>query len=122
MKHKVFRNYLLFTAILFAVTGCKKVLEEQPRASIDPSFFKTPEGIQGGITGIYSSFRGLWGTQIFTQLFSAGTDESLKGAAADVQHWFTYNNPLIKSQSASDYQGFWNQLYLDINTANGVLE
>lgn len=118
-KNKIF--LILCTALLFASTGCKKILEEQPRSSIDPSFFKTPEGIQGGIAGIYSSFRGHWGTQIFTQLFSSGTDESLKGAAADVQHWFTYNNPLIKSNT-NDYAGFWNGMFIDINTANGVLE
>lgn len=121
MKQK---NILFLTfciAALMAATGCKKILEEQPRSSIDPSYFKTPEGIQGGIAGIYSSFRGHWGTQIFTQLFSSGTDESLKGAAADVQHWFTYNNPLIKSNT-NDYAGFWNGLFININTANGVLE
>jgi len=121
MKQKNLILLMLCTAVLFAATGCKKILEEQPRSSIDPSYFKTPEGIQGGIAGIYSSFRGHWGTQIFTQLFSAGTDESLKGAAADVQHWFTYNNPLIKSNT-NDYSGFWNGLFIDINTANGVLE
>lgn len=112
---------LLCSAFLLAATGCNKILDEQPRASIDPSYFKTAEGVQGGIAGIYSSFRGHWGTQIFTQLFSSGTDESLKGAAADVQHWFTYNNPLIKSNT-NDYAGFWNGLFIDINTANGVLE
>jgi hypothetical protein len=121
MKHKFFKYFLVLGMMAFAATGCKKILEEQPRSGIDPSYFKTPEGIQGGIAGIYSSFRGQWATQIFTQLFSGGTDESLKGAAADVQHWFTYNNPLIKSNT-NDYSGFWNQLYIDINTANGVLQ
>lgn len=120
MKNKNILSWMIAVA-LFVASGCSKILEEQPRASIDPSFFKTPEGIQGGIAGIYSSFRGQWGTQIFTQLFSSGTDESLKGAAADVQHWFTYNNPLIKSNT-NDYAGFWNTLFIDINTANGVLE
>lgn len=121
MKHKFFKYFLVLGLMAFAATGCKKILEEQPRSGIDPSYFKTPEGIQGGIAGIYSSFRGQWATQIFTQLFSGGTDESLKGAAADVQHWFTYNNPLIKSNT-NDYSGFWNQMYIDINTANGVLQ
>lgn len=121
MKQKYIIFLGLCTAVLFSATGCKKILDEQPRASIDPSYFKTAEGVQGGIAGIYSSFRGHWGTQIFTQLFSAGTDESQKGAAADVQHWFTYNNPLIKSNT-NDYAGFWNGLFIDINTANGVLE
>jgi len=121
MKNKNIIYLALSTIILFAAAGCKKVLDEQPRAGVDPSYFKTPEGIQGGVAGIYSSFRGHWGTQIFTQLFNAGTDEFQKGAAADVQHWFTYNNPLIKSNS-NDYLGFWNSMFQDINTANGVLE
>ncbi|MFI5130307.1 MAG: RagB/SusD family nutrient uptake outer membrane protein [Chitinophagales bacterium] len=112
---------LLAGAILFASTGCKKLLEEQPRTFFAPTFFTTNDGLQGGIAGIYSSFRGQWATQIFTQLFSSGTDESLKGAAADVQHWFTYNNPVIKSNT-NDYAGFWNTLFIDINTANGVLQ
>jgi starch-binding outer membrane protein, SusD/RagB family len=121
MKHKTFKYCLLFGIILFTTTGCKKLLEEQPRTFFAPTFFTTADGLQGGIAGIYSSFRGQWATQIFTQLFNSGTDESLKGAAADVQHWFTYNNPVIKSNT-NDYQGFWNTLFIDINTANGILQ
>jgi len=121
MKQRIFIYSLLLGAMVFATTGCKKLLEEQPRTSFAPTFFTTADGIQGGIAGIYSSFRGQWATQIFTQLYNAGTDESLKGAAADVQHWFTYNNALIKSNTA-DYEGFWNTLFIDINTANGVLQ
>ena len=121
MKHTTLRYILLFGAILIIATSCKKVLEEQPRTFFAPTFFSTADGVQGGIAGIYSSFRGQWATQIWTQLFNAGTDESLMGAAADVQHWFTYNNPVIKSNT-SNYDGFWNTLFIDINTANGVLE
>lgn len=64
MKHKFFKYFLVLGLMAFAATGCKKILEEQPRSGIDPSYFKTPEGIQGGIAGIYSSFRGQWATQI----------------------------------------------------------
>ncbi len=120
MKHKFFR-YSLVLVFLFAASGCKKILQEQPRTSFTPSFFTTTDGLQGGIAGIYSSFRGFWGTQIFTQLFNSGTDESKRGSAADVTHWFTYNNPAIKSNT-DDYLGFWNTLYIDINTANGILQ
>ena len=121
MKNKSFLYSLLFGAVVLAAGSCKKLLEEQPRTFFAPSFFTTVDGLQGGVAGIYSSFRGQWGTQIWTQLFNSGTDESLRGAAADVQHWFTYNNPVIKSNT-SNYDGFWNTLFIDINTANGVLE
>ncbi|HLO39227.1 MAG TPA: RagB/SusD family nutrient uptake outer membrane protein [Lacibacter sp.] len=121
MKHKKIIFSLFLGSLLLAATGCKKLLEEQPRTGFTPSFFSTSDGIQGAIAGIYSSFRGHWGTQIFTQLFNAGTDESLKGAAADVQHWFEYNNAVIKSNT-DNYLGFWNSMFININTANGVLE
>ncbi len=121
MKYQKIIFSLLLGSLLLGASGCKKLLEEQPRVTFTPSFFSTADGIQGGIAGIYSSFRGHWGTQIFTQLFNAGTDESLKGAAADVQHWFEYNNAVIKSNT-DNYLGFWNSMFIDINTANGVLE
>lgn len=121
MKYKKIIFSLLLGSLLLGASGCKKLLEEQPRVSFTPSFFATSDGIQGAIAGIYSSFRGHWGTQIFTQLFNAGTDESLKGAAADVQHWFEYNNAVIKSNT-NNYEGFWNSMFININTANGVLE
>lgn len=121
MKYRAFKYFLIFVTAVSAVSGCKKLLQEQPRTTFTPPFFTTTDGIQGGIAGIYSSFRGQWATQIWTQLFNTGTDESLRGAAADVQHWFTYNNPVIKSNT-NDYSGFWNTLFIDINTANGVLQ
>ena len=121
MNYRSFRYSLFFGVMIFASTGCKKLLEEQPRLGFAPTFFTTTDGIQGGIAGVYSSFRGQWATQIFTQLYNSGTDESLRGAAADVQHWFTYNQSLIKS-STGDYEGFWNVLFIDINTLNGVLQ
>lgn len=121
MNHKLFFSCFVFAFLLVAGAGCKKILEEQPRTSFTPSFFTTTDGLQGGVAGIYSSFRGQWGTQIFTQLYNTGTDESKRGSAADVIHWFTYNNAAIKSNT-EDYAGFWNTLFIDINTANGILQ
>ncbi|MBO9657844.1 MAG: hypothetical protein J7527_03385, partial [Chitinophagaceae bacterium] len=121
MKFRNYRYIFLLSFVIFTATSCKKVLEEQPRTFFAPSFFTTADGLQGGVAGIYSSFRGLWGTQIFTQLFNTGTDESKRGSAADVIWWFTYNNASIKSNT-DDYLGFWNTLYIDINTANGILQ
>jgi starch-binding outer membrane protein, SusD/RagB family len=121
MKYKVFKYSLLLGIIISIGTGCKKLLEETPRTSFTPEFFKTSDGLKGGVNSIYANLRTHWGTQIFIQLFSGGTDEAVKGAAADVQHWFTYNNPVIKSNT-NDYQGFFGAMFTNINTANGVLQ
>lgn len=111
---------VIVLALLLSVSGCNKILNEQPRATIDPAFFRTPEGVEGGIAGVYSSFRGLWGTQIFTQLFNGGTDEMIRGGAADVQHFFTYS--ALMSSNTNDYAALWNNMFIDINTLNGVLQ
>ena len=121
MKHKIFTYSLLFGIALSMNTGCKKLLEETPRTSFTPEYFKTTEGLKGAVNGLYSSLRRHWGTQIFLQLQSAGTDEALQGAAADVREWFTYNNPVIKS-NLNIMEGFWASMFQDINTANGILE
>lgn len=123
MKQRTLRYSLLLGVILFAATGCKKLLDEQQRTSFAPSFFTTTDGIQGGIAGIYSSFRLHWATQIFTQLFNGGTDESLRGGSVDgsAATWMIYNNPAISSNT-NNYEGFWNSLFININTANGVLK
>jgi starch-binding outer membrane protein, SusD/RagB family len=121
MKHKFFRYSLLFAIILSLNTGCKKLLEETPRTSFTPEYFKTAEGLKGAVNGLYASLRRHWGTQIFQQLMSAGTDETLRGGAADVQEWFTYNNPVIKS-NLNIMEGFWGAMFIDINTANGILQ
>jgi len=121
MKYRVFKYSLLLGIIISIGTGCKKLLEETPRTSFTPEFFKTSDGLKGGVNSIYANLRTHWGTQVFIQLFSGGTDEAVKGAAADVQHWFTYNNPVIKSNT-NDYQGFFGAMFTNINTANGVLQ
>ena len=45
----------------------------------------------------------------------------MTAAVSDVDHWATYNTPQIKANT-SNYEGFWNTLFIDINTANGVLQ
>ena len=120
MKHRNILSWVIAIALMLGTPGCTKILDEQPRATVDPAFFRTPEGIEGGIAGIYSSFRGLWSTQIFSQLFNGGTDEMVRGGAADVQHFFTYS--ALMASNTNDYAGFWNNLYININTANGVLQ
>jgi hypothetical protein len=126
MKHKAFRYTLLFAAItmLFATTSCTKLLEEQPRVGFTPAFFQTSDGVQGAIAGIYTSFRTQWSNQIWSQLFNGGTDETVRGGSVDggATNWFIYNQPQLIGTNANNYEGFWNTLFTDINTANGVLE
>src|SRR5690349_17912052 len=83
---------------LMASTGCKKILEERPRAVLTPEFFATPGGIEGGVAAGYSDLRNLWGTENFTNMCNGGTDEVLAGGSNNNQYLFTYSN-VLKSRS-----------------------
>ena len=111
-------NYAVTIALLFFVSSCQKILEEHPQSAIVPSFFQTPAGVLGGISGVYNDIRSLWGTEGFTAQTEAGTDDMLEGASASSQDFYTYN-PLA---SIDENGGLWSTAYQDINTLNGVIQ
>jgi hypothetical protein len=116
-------SILTITLITASVTSCKKILVETPRANITPQFFTTPGGVLGGIIGIYGDMRNLWGTEGFTNITLAGTDEYLAGGSATSSTipFFTYTN-LVGNIAAYNAVSIFGVAYQDINTANGVLQ
>jgi len=112
-------GYTYLITFLLIATGCSKLLQEQPRSQITPAFFSTPAGILGGIAGVYSDMRNLWGTEGFTNITLAGTDEYLAGGSASGTWFWTYNGLAAKTD---DMDGLWGIAYQDINTLNGVLQ
>ena len=96
--------------------SCEKVLEENPRSNVTPSAFATPQGLLGGIAGVYNQLRCIWGTEGFTITQMAGTDEHLMGGSAGQPRVFTYNG-----LTGSDFSGGFG-LYSSINALNGILE
>jgi hypothetical protein len=116
-------SILTITLITASVTSCKKILVENPRANITPQFFTTPGGVLGGIIGIYGDMRNLWGTEGFTNITLAGTDEYLAGGSATSSTipFYTYTN-LVGNVAAYNAVSIFGVAYQDINTANGVLQ
>ncbi|MBA4409769.1 MAG: RagB/SusD family nutrient uptake outer membrane protein [Bacteroidota bacterium] len=108
---------ILSVLTLIIAPGCEKLLEEHPQSSISPTFFETPAGVLGGIAGVYSDLRNLWGTEGFGATCVAGTDDHLMGGSASGQTFYTYNGLNLDGMA-----GFWQIAYQDINTLNGVLE
>jgi hypothetical protein len=111
---------ILFISIVGSVivnSSCKKILEEHPQSGIVPSFFNSPSGVLGGISGVYNDIRGTWGTEGFSAEMVAGTDEHLAGASASGIQLYTYNG-----LTSSNFGAAWNVAYTDINTLNGVLQ
>lgn len=116
MKINIKLIYPALIAVVLFNSGCKKLLEEHPESSIVPSFFNSPAGLLGGISGVYNDLRSAWGTEGFSATMVAGTDEHLSGASASGIQFYTYNG--LISTSTNGGFGF----YTDINTLNGVLQ
>jgi hypothetical protein len=102
--------------LFFSGVGCKKLLDEKPRASLYPDYLGTPGGIPAGITGVYNDLRGVFsGEGVY---WWNGTDESIYGSSSTSGGiaFDTYNG--INSSNTIFFNNFWS----DINTLNGVLK
>lgn len=108
--------YIVLFVVLFSTGSCKKLLEEEPRSNVTPSAFATPQGLLGGIAGVYNQLRSAWGTEGFTISQMSGTDEHLMGGSAGNPRIFTYNGI-----TGSDFSGGF-AFYSSINALNGILE
>lgn len=115
MKRYIKSSYIILLTILLSLANCTKILDEQPRAAVTPDYFGTPGGVLGGITGVYSDMRNLWGTEGFLNMVVGGTDEVLKGGSGNA-NFFEYT--IVNTDAA----GLWGIAYQDINTLNGVLQ
>ncbi|RYE26595.1 MAG: RagB/SusD family nutrient uptake outer membrane protein [Sphingobacteriaceae bacterium] len=117
---------IILTAIgTLSITSCKKLLEQDPKSNITPAFFTTSGGVLGGITGVYSDLRNLWGTEGFLYYTSFGVDETIVGGGSGNggNAFGTYSNYVNNvSDVYNALYGLFGIAYQDINTLNGVLQ
>jgi hypothetical protein len=110
---------IIITAVaMLSPFSCKKLLDENPKSSIVPSFLGTPAGLLGGIAGVYNDLRSSYGTEGFELTQYGGTDENFAGVSAQSNGTFNNYNGL----NGASFSGQWNTWYQDINTLNGILQ
>ncbi|RZK30144.1 MAG: RagB/SusD family nutrient uptake outer membrane protein, partial [Hymenobacter sp.] len=117
------KSTLLLTglSVLLATASCKKdFLDETPRSTLVPSFLGTPEGVQAGLTGVYSGLRNVFGNEEAEYMAVQGTDEFMRGVTAN-QGYEDYNRSLLNSQNSASVDQ-WGIMYRYINDANGVIQ
>jgi starch-binding outer membrane protein, SusD/RagB family len=124
MKRIRFNKTFLGMAVAVLFLGaCKKVLQEQPRATYTPGFFTTQTGVIGGLTEMYSHLRFMYGQGYWYNTLEVGTDESTYGQSAD-QNFLVMDmsgqGAINSSSSRSDV--IWNVCFTNINTASGVIQ
>ena len=123
MKNIIIKNILGIALFSFFAVSCSNdILDEKPRAIFEPGFFKTEQGIQGGLTALYAHTRYFYG-QYFYAAIQNGTDESTYAQSADNNFKdsdMSGAGQLTESSSRSD--AIWNAVFTNINTANGIIE
>ncbi len=121
--NNIFRAFGLAVFAAVALSSCQDVLDEQPRSSYDPTFFKTEEGVKGGLTALYAHLRNLYGQAYYFTSCEAGTDEYTYGHSADGNQKdidMTGVGQVSSTSVRSD--ALWGQAFSDINTASAVIE
>lgn len=108
---------------LFLTASCSDILDEQPRSSYDPTFFKTEKGVEGGVTSMYAHLRYIYGQAYYYNSCLTGTDEATWGWSADDNFKdadLSGVGNLTATTCRSD--ALWGTAFSNINTANGVIE
>ena len=108
---------------LCLTASCSDILDEQPRSSYDPTFFKTEKGVEGGVTSMYAHLRYIYGQAYYYNSCLTGTDEATWGWSADGNFKdadLSGVGNLTATTCRSD--ALWGTAFSNINTANGVIE
>lgn len=125
MKHiQIKKAVIVFAAISFLLTtGCSKILEEQPRATFTPEYFKTESGVLGGITSLYAHLRNIYGQAYYYNACMTGTDEVTYAQSADGNFKDMDMSDAGQVASTSFPTSIpWGESFSDINNASGILE
>ncbi|MDR2148604.1 MAG: RagB/SusD family nutrient uptake outer membrane protein [Tannerella sp.] len=107
---------------LLAFSCSNDILEEKPRTIYTPEYFKTPEGIAMGLTGLYVHTRYIFG-QYYYAAQQNGTDEYTWGQSADNNFKdsdMSGVGSLNPTSSRSD--AILDPVLININNASGIIE
>jgi len=123
MKRTQIKTILASALLAIFSGGCKKILDEQPRATFTPDYFQTSQGVQGGVTSLYAHLRTIYGQGYYYNTCETGTDEATYAQSADENFKvmdISGQGNITASNSRADV--IWGSSYSDINTASGIVE
>ena len=112
----------LGTALLLSATSCNKnILDENPQSVLVPAFLQTSQGVEAGVTGVYSGLRQIYGNDSGTFATEAGTDLWTSGVA-NSSGLSDYGPNDLTPLNDGTHSFIWTVCYSQINNANGVLQ
>ena len=111
--------------MIWFLVGCSKVLNEEPRSIFTPGYFKSTNGVMGGLTAMYGHLRYIWGNAYYYDACLTGTDEATYGASGNTgsfgSHDFSGMGSPV-SPTNDDAGVLWTTAFPNINTASGIIE
>ncbi|MBX3240913.1 MAG: RagB/SusD family nutrient uptake outer membrane protein [Chitinophagaceae bacterium] len=123
MKHIQVKSLIVAAFVTLLVSGCNKILEEQPRSSYEPGFFRTERGVLGGITSQYAHLRFIYGQPYYYNSLETGTDEYTYAQSGDGNHRnMDYSSVSNLNPESSRSDVLWGVAFSNINTASGIIE
>lgn len=123
MKNIQAKTIMIAALFVLLFSGCKKVLDEQPRSFYEPGFFSTEKGVQGGITSLYAHLRPIFGHPYYYNTLETGTDEYTYAQSADQNFRvmdISGQGDITPVSSRAD--ALWGPAFSNINTASGIIE
>ncbi|MDM1296327.1 RagB/SusD family nutrient uptake outer membrane protein [Sphingobacterium sp. N143] len=110
-------------SLMLGMSSCSKFLDEQPRGIFTPGDFKTPNGINNSIVGLYAHLRNIYGQAYYYNACLTGTDEVTYAQSADENFQvmdFTGLSTMTAVNSRADVA--WQAALPNINMASGIIE
>lgn len=121
-KIKFIATVLIAVSLLMG-SCTRDILQEAPRSTFTPDFFKTELGVQGGITYLYSQLRFIYGQPYYYNSLETGTDEYTYAQSADGNFKDSDLSGVGEIQSTSHPSSIpWDHGFPAINTASGIIE
>lgn len=123
MKHIQIKTFLATALFTVFLAGCSKILDEQPRSTFTPDYFKTQRGVEGGLTALYGHLRNIYGQAYYYNSGITGTDEATWAQSAD-GNFKDMDCSGVGTILATSYPSsiLWSEAFPNINTASGVIE
>ncbi|MFA9391995.1 MAG: RagB/SusD family nutrient uptake outer membrane protein [Prolixibacteraceae bacterium] len=124
MKRINIKTLIGASVLTLFMMACSNILEEQPRSVFEPGFFKTEQGVNGGLTSLYAHLRYIYGNAYVYNSGVTGTDEATYAQSADLN--FKIMDISGQGNITSDQNGgigtIWGNAFPAINTASGIIE
>lgn len=117
------KNYIIIVfAIMFLITGCENMLQEEPKSILVPSYLETSDGVEAALISAYSGMRFYFGSEAGFAITVLGTDEFTTAALATSDEVAINSYSSTLNQDNGAFKVLWDNAFTYINMCNAVVQ